>query len=93
MVFNTLLISNSTLSNWANEFVVGAATVLTNRQIYMYSVTTHSQQMNFIYNLDLQNDDNLPLSIALHINHFVPLIPKSIDSTLPRPQNRYFANI
>lgn len=90
-IFDTLLITAVTDGDWANEFLIGAATIFTRRPIYVYSSTSHHESMNSIYNLDINNENNKPLTIAFHINHFVSLFPVSNCSTPPIPEARYFS--
>lgn len=93
IIFDTLLMSVCTDGRWANEFIIGASSILTSRPIYVYSLTTHGNQMNFIYNLDLDNENNCPLTIAFRVNHFVALLPRSSESKAPVPSDRYFNHL
>jgi hypothetical protein len=92
IIFDTLLMSVCTNGQWANEFIIGASSILTTRPLYVYSITTHGNNMNFIYNLDLANENNSPLTIAYCINHFVALQPISSESQAPVPSERYFSH-
>lgn len=91
-IFDSLLISASTDGDWADEFIVGAATLLISRPIFMYSISSTNRKMNYVYNLDISNENNAPLTMAFLNSHFTALLPSSDNLQPPKPKTKYFTH-
>lgn len=83
------------LGNWGDEYVLLALSVLLNRSLFCYSINPPPNLIasSVKYTSSLEHKTNYPVALALHGNHFIPLLPIDTKVSPPIPIRSNFGMI